>query len=109
MNPEASVGAFARGSGTPVAPAASATPNGTYKFNYKLDEKGNAILCGSPCVSPNPEGVLVVPDKIDGHMVTKIGNIAFKGCDKVTRIVLPPPSRRHIKHMGWGDQSRWHL
>ena len=76
-----------RGSG---ALAASATPNVEYKFNYKLDDKGNAILCGSPCVNPKPEGVLVVPDKIDGHTLTKIDNVAFKDCDKMTRIVLPP-------------------
>ena len=76
-----------RGSG---ALAASVASNVEYKFNYKLDDKGNAILCGSPCVSPKPEGVLVVPDKIDGHTVTKIANVAFLGCDKMTRIELPP-------------------
>ena len=101
MNPESRVGASARGSDTPVASAASATPNGTYKFNYKLDEKGNAILCGSPCVSPNPEGVLVVPDKIDGHTVTKIDNRPFLDCDKVTKIVLPPHLEEIMyKHVG---------
>ena len=63
---------------------------GQYTFRYRLDGRGNAILEGSPCVSPKPEGELVVPDKIDGHTVTKIDNIAFAGCDKMTRIVLPP-------------------
>ena len=87
MNPGASVGISIQGSD---APAASATPDGKYNFNYKLDDKGNAILCGSPCVSPKPEGVLVVPDKIDGHTVTTIDGVAFKDCDKMTRIVLPP-------------------
>ena len=65
-------------------------PKVEYKFNYRLDDKGYAILCGEPCVSPKPEGVLVIPDKIDGHTVTKIDGVAFRGCDKMTRIVLPP-------------------
>ena len=101
MNPEGPVGASARGSG---APAASATSIGEYKFNYKLDKNGNAVLCGEPCVSPKPEGVLIVPDKIDGHTVTKIDNIAFKGCDKMTRIVLPP-HLEEILHMKDGNPN----
>ena len=99
MPAEDETSAPVRGSDTPAVsaavnrrsdtPVASATPKGEYKFNYKLDNKGNAILCGNPCVSPKPEGVLVVPDKIDGHTVSKIDGVAFKGCDKMTRIVLP--------------------
>ena len=87
MNLEVSVGTSVRRSDVPVA---TATPKGEYKSNYKLDDKGNAILCGEPCISPKPEGVLVIPDKIDGHTVTKIVNRAFKDCNKMTRIVLPP-------------------
>ena len=63
---------------------------GKYRFSYRLDGGGNAVLVGSPCVSPRPVGVLEVPDKIDGHTVTKIDNVAFAGCDRMTRIVLPP-------------------
>ncbi|MBR5549314.1 MAG: leucine-rich repeat domain-containing protein [Kiritimatiellae bacterium] len=84
-----------------ITPAASATPDGKYKFNYKLDDKGNAILCGEPCVSPKPEGVLVIPDKIDGHMVTKIDSVAFKDCDKMTRIVLPPHLEQILYAAHW--------
>ena len=57
-----------------------------YKFNYKLDDKGNAILTG---VSPKPEGALVCPNIIEGHKVTGIGRGAFNGCDKMTKIMLP--------------------
>ena len=83
-----------QGSGTPsasTASTASTTSNGKYTFTYRVDKDGTAILCGAPCVNPEPEGVLVVPDKIDGHTVTKIANNAvFKGCDKMTKVVLPP-------------------
>ncbi len=84
---------------------ASAAPKGTYKFNYTLDDKGNAILSGAPCVNPEPEGVLVVPDKIDGHTVTKFSNSrVFKGCDKMTRVVLPP----HLEEilLTWNRKAR---
>ena len=57
-----------------------------YKFNYKLDDKGNAILTG---VSPKPEGALVCPNIIEGHKVTGIDRGAFNGCDKMTKIMLP--------------------
>ena len=83
----------------PVITAWDVASNAKYKFNYRLDDKGNATLIGSPCVSPKPEGVLVVPDKIDGHTVTKIDNMAFRGCNKMTRIVLPA----HLE----GIQNHW--
>ena len=73
---------------------------GKYTFSYRLDGRGNAILVGSPCVSPRPEGELVVPDRIDGHTVTMIDNIAFAGCDKMTRIVLPPHLERILYESG---------
>ena len=57
-----------------------------YKFAYKLDDKGNAILTG---VSPKPEGALVCPNIIEGHKVTGIDRGAFGGCDKMTKIMLP--------------------
>ena len=61
-----------------------------YKFKYKLDNNGNAILTGMPCVSPKPEGVLVVPSIIDGHKVTKFDvHLSFVNCDKMTKIILP--------------------
>ena len=83
----------------PVITAWDVASNAKYKFNYRLDDGGNATLIGSPCVSPKPEGVLVVPDKIDGHTVTKIDNMAFRGCNKMTRIVLPA----HLE----GIQNHW--
>ena len=59
-----------------------------YKFNYNLDAYGNAILSGKTCVSPKPEGALVVPAMIDGHKVTRI-NGNFRGCDQMTSIMFP--------------------
>ena len=64
-------------------------PKVEYKFNYRV-ENGNAILTGQPCVTPLPEGVLVVPDKIDGFKVTRLDeHMAFFNCSKMTKIVLP--------------------
>ena len=65
-------------------------PNVEYKFSYKLDINGEAILTGMPCVSPKPEGVLIVPSIIDGHKVTMLDeHNSFLNCDKMTKIVLP--------------------
>ena len=63
--------------------------NVKYKFNYKLED-GGAVLTG---ISPKPVGTLVVPDEIDGHIVTRIENYnefsPFWGCDQLTKVVLP--------------------
>ncbi len=66
------------------------TSNVEYKFSYRLDINGEAILTGMPCVSPKPEGVLIVPSIIDGHKVTMLDeHNSFVNCDKMTKIVLP--------------------
>ena len=72
-----------------------------YKFDYKLDDKGNAILFGGPM--PKPKGVLVIPDKIDGHTVTEIEGDCFR-CEEVTRIVLPP----HLEQLRGPTWNRVH-
>lgn len=72
-----------------------------YKFNYRLNDKGEAFLCcpkrDVPCVSPKPEGPLVIPAEIDGHKVVGLDDAAFTGCDKMTRIMLP----KHLREHGW--------
>jgi hypothetical protein len=74
-------------------------PKVEYKFNYRV-ENGKAILTGQPCVSPKPEGVLVVPEKIDGFTVARLDeHHAFKDCDKMTRIVLPAG----LESVGFGN------
>ena len=63
--------------------------NVKYKFDYRLED-GMAVLTG---IDPKPVGVLVVPDKIDGHLVTRIegypNRSPFSECDRLTKIVLP--------------------
>ena len=63
--------------------------NVEYKFSYKLEDEF-AVLTG---VEPKPVGTLVVPDEIDGYLVTRIGGYneesPFWGCDQMTRVVLP--------------------
>ena len=74
-------------------------PTVEYKFNYRV-VNNKAILTGAPCVSPKPEGVLVVPEKIDGFTVAKLDeHHAFKDCDKMTRIVLPAG----LESVGFGN------
>ena len=71
-----------------------------YKFNYKLDNNGNAILTGMPCVSPKPEGVLIVPSIIEGHKVTKLDeHLSFVNCDKMTKLILPAG----LESVGFGN------
>ncbi len=69
--------------------SADAAPNVEYKFTYKLND-GKATITG---IDPKPVGTVVIPDKIDGHLVTEIEGYnersPFWGCDKVTRVVLP--------------------
>ena len=70
--------------------SADAVPNVEYKFTYNLDKDGTAIITG---VDPNPVGTVVIPDKIDGHLVTALQGwpspSPFEHCDRVTKIVLP--------------------
>lgn len=74
---------------------------GKYDWTYRLNSDGTAALCRSgdltPCVSPKPEGELVVPDSFYGHKVTDIHPLAFRFCDKMTRIVLPA----HLENLQW--------
>ena len=64
-------------------------PNVEYKFSYRL-ENGMAIITG---VDPKLVGTVIIPDKIDGHLVTGIEGYndrsAFWGCDQLKRIVFP--------------------
>ena len=83
-----------------AANATSATAQ-QYKFEYKLDDKGNAILYGGPM--PKPKGVLIIPDKIDGHTVTEIEGGGFC-CEEVARIVLPP----HLEQLRGTTWNRVH-
>ena len=66
-----------------------AVPNVEYKFRYKLDGD-NAVITE---IDPKPVGTVVVPDKIDGHLVTAFqgypSHHPFDDCDSVTKVVLP--------------------
>ena len=66
-----------------------AASNVEYKFSYKL-EGDNAVITG---INPEPVGTVVIPDKIDGHLVTAFQSYPatdpFQHCDRVTKVVLP--------------------
>ncbi|MBQ4440117.1 MAG: leucine-rich repeat protein, partial [Kiritimatiellae bacterium] len=95
--------------GAQIASGASATsqsalaartapaPTLQYKFEYKLDDKGDAILTG---ITPRPEGAVVCPESIEGHVIKYMDGKPFS--DKVTRIVLPAKLERITRsHVGW--------
>ncbi|MBQ4440196.1 MAG: leucine-rich repeat protein, partial [Kiritimatiellae bacterium] len=80
-----------------LAARTTSAPTQQYKFEYKLDDKGDAILTG---ITPRPEGVVVCPESIDGHVIKDIADGLFS--DKVTRIVLPAKLERiSFNYFGW--------
>ncbi len=66
--------------------SADAAPNVEYKFSYKLDKDGTAVITG---IDPKPVGTVVIPDKIDGHWVKSFEESTLNNCDSVTKVVLP--------------------
>ena len=81
---------------------------GKYNFTYKLDKDGNAILCcdgKEPCVSPKPEGTLIIPPIIDGHKITRMVGTLFKDCHGMTKLVLPEHLQGVDAMFGWGCSS----
>ena len=73
---------------------------GDYLWSYTLNDEGAVLWCGvdekhgDPCVSPRPAGKVVVPEQIDGHPVVELGALAFKDCQEIVQIVLPPTLKR---------------
>ena len=55
-------------------------------FSYTLDGNNNAVITG--CTA-TPYGVIIIPQQIDGHTVTAIGDDAFYHCAYLTRVILP--------------------
>lgn len=80
-----------------LAAKTTSAPTQQYKFEYKLDDKGDAMLTG---ITPRPEGVVICPESIDGHVIKDIAADLFS--DKVTRIVLPAKLERiSFNYFGW--------
>lgn len=64
---------------------------GKYTWEYRLNSKGEAVLTSgsdAPCISPRPEGKVVVPERFGKHKVVAVGEKAFIDCDNLTEIVL---------------------
>ena len=59
---------------------------GGYSWPYQIKDDGTAEIIGKP--SPEPEGELVVPDKLGGCSVTGIGDKAFMRCT-MTDVTIP--------------------
>ena len=59
---------------------------GGYSWPYQIKDDGTAEIIGKP--SPEPEGELVIPDKLGGCAVTGIGDKAFMRCT-MTDVTIP--------------------
>ena len=59
---------------------------GGYKWAYLILGDGTAEIKDNP--SPEPEGEIVIPDAIDGHVVTSIKR-AFYDCNGLTGVTIP--------------------
>jgi len=60
---------------------------GGYSWPYQIKDDGTAEIIGKP--SPEPEGELVIPDKLGGCAVTGIGAWAFHECDDISSVTIP--------------------
>ena len=60
---------------------------GGYSWPYQIKDDGTAEIIGKP--SPEPEGELVIPDKLGGCAVTGIGAWAFHECDDISSVAIP--------------------
>lgn len=54
-------------------------------------ERPLLTICG---INTSAKGKLIIPEKIDGYYVEKIGDCAFMDCRKLTEIVLPSALKR---------------
>lgn len=85
-----------------LAARTASAPSLQYKFEYKLDDKGDAILTG---ITPRPEGAVICPESIDGHVIKYMDGEPFS--DKMTRIVLPAKLERITRRLvGWSLPGR---
>lgn len=54
------------------------------------------IVGNIPAIAPLPIGDLTVPSTLDGLTVTRLGEWAFSGCDKMTSVTIPAT----VTHIG---------
>ena len=60
---------------------------GGYSWPYIIKDDGTAEITGKP--SPAPEGALAIPEKLGGHIVTRIGDEALADCGELTEVTIP--------------------
>ncbi|MBR4171665.1 MAG: leucine-rich repeat domain-containing protein, partial [Kiritimatiellae bacterium] len=64
---------------------------GGYTWSYYIENGGARIYKGSgkAAISPVPEGLVEIPDTLDGYPVTSIGSCAFTDCSGMTGVTIP--------------------
>ena len=66
-----------------------------FKYEYKVNE--DEETCTITRADPLLYGVIEIPEKIDGKIVTDIGEYAFRGAYSLTKIIFPKNLKR-IEH-----------
>ncbi|MBQ7189426.1 MAG: leucine-rich repeat protein, partial [Kiritimatiellae bacterium] len=61
------------------------------------------------CVSPEPDGALVIPPTLDGHPVTGIGDHAFDGCGGLTGVTIPESVNEIGRYAFYGCSALEHV
>ena len=58
-------------------------------FTFEVNEDNTATITGFSSDNEDVINSFTLPDSIQGHQVTKIGNDAFRGCEGLTSIEIP--------------------
>ena len=73
---------------TLFAPKAEAAEQKTYGiYTYEVSKDSTVTI--TSCDKSASEGAVTIPSKIDGKLVTSIGNRAFANCNNISKIIFP--------------------
>ena len=71
---------------------------GGYTWTYRIvGDEAEVFNYGNAVVSPDPTGVVTIPDMLGDKPVTGIGEYAFCGCSGLTGVVMP----NGLTNIGW--------
>lgn len=62
-------------------------------FTYSLGRSGSVVIVS---VSKSAEGIVCVPETLDGHPALAIGDEAFSGCNQITQVLIS----EGVQHIG---------
>ena len=77
-------------------------PNTGYTWTYRINSNGAEIYkvfdngLETAAISPMPSGSVTIPNMLGSNPVIKIGNAAFRNCDRLTSLTIP----NSVEHIG---------